>query len=69
MEKSSLSMHAKECHQNNFSLNNFSVAVVRKVSPQQLRRQEFKFIDKFMAARDLIDINHRTLGLGCAFEF
>ena len=50
VDKSALSMHAKECHQNNFSLNNFSVAVVRKVSPQQLRRQEFKFIDKFMAA-------------------
>ena len=50
VDKSALSMHAKECHQNNLSLNNFSVAVVRKVSPQQLRRQEFKFIDKFMAA-------------------
>ena len=44
-EKSALSMHAKDMHQNQFSLNNFSVAVVKKVSPQQLRREEFRFID------------------------
>ena len=45
-EKSALSMHARDMHQNQFSLNNFSVAVVKKVSPQQLRREEFRFIDK-----------------------
>ena len=46
-EKSALSMHAKDMHQNQFSLKNFSVAVVKKVSPQQLRREEFRFIDKY----------------------
>ena len=46
-EKSALSMHAKEVHQDEFSLSNFSVAVVKKVSPQQLRREEFRFIDKY----------------------
>ncbi len=46
-EKSALSMHARDVHQTNFSLDNFSVAVVKKVSPQRLRREEYKFIDKF----------------------
>ena len=46
-EKSALSMHAKDMHENQFSLNNFSVAVVKKVSPQNLRREEFRFIDKY----------------------
>ena len=46
-EKSALSMHAKEAHQMNFSLNTFSISVVKKVSPQQIRREEFKFIDKY----------------------
>ena len=40
-------MHARDMHQNQLSLNNFSVAVVKKVSPQQLRREEFRFIDKY----------------------
>ena len=52
-EKSALSMHAKDMHQNQFSLNNFSVALVKKISPQQLRREEFRFIDK-----------HRTIPFG-----
>ena len=52
-EKSALSMHAKDMHQDQFSLNNFSVSVVKKVSPQQLRREEFRFIDKY-----------RTISLG-----
>ena len=52
-DKSALSMHAKDMHQNSFSLNNFAISVVSKVSPQQLRREEFKFIDKY-----------RTLSLG-----
>ena len=46
-EKSALSMHAKDMHQTSFSLDNFLVAVIKKVSPQRLRREEFKFIDKF----------------------
>ena len=46
-EKSALLMHAKDMHQYQFSLNNFSVALVNKVSPKQLRREEFRFIDKY----------------------
>ena len=46
-EKSALSMHAMDVHQSQFSLQNFSIAIVKKVSPQQLRREEFRFIDKY----------------------
>ena len=46
-EKSALSMHAREVHQTQFSLDIFEIAVVDKVSPQQLRRTEFKYIDKY----------------------
>ena len=46
-EKSALSMHAREVHHTSFSLDIFSISVVKKVSPQQLRREEFKFIDKY----------------------
>ena len=49
-EKSALSMHANDCHRNNFSLETFKISVVKKVSPQQLRREEFKYIDKFKTA-------------------
>ena len=35
-EKSALSMHAKEMHQSQFSLENFTISLVKKVSPQQL---------------------------------
>ena len=46
-DKSALSMHAREVHQTQFSLDIFTVAVVKKVSPQRLRREEYKFIDKY----------------------
>ena len=46
-DKSALSMHAMDVHHTNFSLDIFSIAVVKKVSPQRLRREEFKHIDKF----------------------
>ena len=46
-EKSALSMHAREVHQTQFSLDIFSISVISKVSPQCLRREEFKFIDKY----------------------
>ena len=42
-------MHAKETQQTQFSLDNFTIAVVKKVSPQRLRREEYRFIDKFQA--------------------
>ena len=46
-EKSALSMHARDMHQTSFSLDIFSISIVKKVSPQQLRREEFRFIDKY----------------------
>ena len=46
-DKSALSMHAKEVHQTNFSLDIFRISVVSKVSPQQLGREEFRFIEKY----------------------
>ena len=46
-EKSALSMHAYEVHRDNFELDSFNIAVVKKVSPQQIRREEFRFIDKY----------------------
>ena len=49
-EKSALSMHARDSHQNNFSLDTFKISVVKKVSPQRIRREEFKFIDKYRTA-------------------
>ena len=46
-DKSALSMHAKDAHGADFSLENFTVSIVRKVSPQRIRREEFRFIDKY----------------------
>ena len=44
--KSALSMHAMDMHPNQFSLENFIVSLVKRLSPQQIRR-EFRFIEKF----------------------
>ena len=46
-DKSALSMHARDVHQMNFSLDSFSISIVAKVSPQHLRRTEFKYIDRY----------------------
>ena len=46
-EDSALSMHAKEFHNGNFSLKNFEISVVKNVSPQNIRREEFKYIEKY----------------------
>ena len=43
-------MHVRDSHQNNFSLSIFNVSVVRKVFPQRIRGEEFKFIDKYRTA-------------------
>ena len=45
--KSALSMHAYDCHDGELSLNDFNVAVVSKVAPRRLKREEYIFIDKF----------------------
>ena len=46
-EKSALAMHAKDVHNSNFSLKNFTISIVKKTSPQQIRREEFRFIEKY----------------------
>ena len=40
-------MHAKDVHNSNFSLKNFTISIVKKISPQQIRREEFRFIEKY----------------------
>ena len=46
-ENSALSMHARSVHENQFDLKNFRITLLRKISPQRIRREEFKFIDKY----------------------
>ena len=53
-ENSALSMHARTVHPNSFSLSDFQITLLKKVSPQRIRREEFKHIDKFKT---------RTLGI------
>ena len=46
-EESALSMHSKTVHAERFSLANFKISLIKKVSPQRIRREEFKYIDKY----------------------
>ena len=46
-ESSALSMHARSIHGENFNLNNFRISLIKQCSPQRIRREEFKYIDKF----------------------
>ena len=46
-QKSALSMHAKDVHNENFNLSNFELTVVKQISPQVIRREEFRYIDKY----------------------
>ena len=46
-ESSALSMHARSVHESQFDLKNFRITLLRKISPQRIRREEFKFIDKY----------------------
>ena len=46
-EDSALSMHSRTCHENRFELQNFKITLIKKCSPQRIRREEFKYIDKF----------------------
>ena len=46
-EESALSMHSRTVHAEQFSLKNFLISLVKKVSPQRIRREEFKHIDKY----------------------
>ena len=47
IENSALSMHAREAHGANFNLENFQISIVKKMSPQNIRREEFRFIEKY----------------------
>ena len=46
-KKSALSWHAYDAHGGNLTLDDFSVAVLKKVTPRRLKREEHMFIDKF----------------------
>ena len=46
-EQSALSMHAKSVHPNHFDLSNFRTILLCKISLQRIRREEFKYIDKY----------------------
>lgn len=46
-EDSALSMHSRTVHGENFELNNFRITLVKKCAPQSIRREEFKYIDKY----------------------
>ena len=45
--KSALSMHATDKHPDSIRLDNFEIAIVKQVSPRNLKREEFRFIDKY----------------------
>ena len=46
-ESSALSKHSRTVHQEQFNLTDFRITLVKKCSPQRIRREEFKFIDKY----------------------
>ena len=46
-EESALSMHSHSIHEQNFDLKDFKITLVKKCSPQRIRREEFKHIDKY----------------------
>ena len=46
-KKSALSMHAYDTHDGELTLEDFSIAVMKKVPPRRLNREEYMLIDKF----------------------
>ena len=46
-EDSALSMHSRTIHEEQFNLSDFKISLIKKYSPQRIRREEFKFIDKY----------------------
>ena len=46
-EDSALSMHSHTIHPEQMDLRNFKITLVKKCSPQRIRREEFKVIDKY----------------------
>ena len=45
--KSALSMHAYDVHNGDLTLEDFKLAVMKKVTPRRLNREEHMLIDKF----------------------
>ena len=46
IQKSALSMHAMDKHPGDITLENFEIAIVKQTSPRNLKREEFRMIDK-----------------------
>ena len=46
-EDSALSLHASNVHGDNINLNNFRISLIKQCSPQRIRREEFKYIDRY----------------------
>ena len=46
-KKLALSMHAYDMHDGELSIEDFNIAVIKKVNPRRLNREEHNFIDKF----------------------
>jgi len=46
-EESALSMHSQTAHRESFNLTDFNITLVKQCSPQVIRREEFKYIDKY----------------------
>ena len=46
-EDSALAMHSHNVHRESMALSNFRITLVKKCSPQLIRREEFKMIDKY----------------------
>ena len=67
-EKSALSMHTKDVHELNASLNNFQISVIEKVSPQQIRREEFRYIEKYRTKQSGLN-RYKATSFGFFVEF
>ena len=46
-QKSALSMHANDKHPDNMSLENFKITIVKETSPRNIKREEFRVVDKY----------------------
>jgi len=46
-EKSALSQHCYDCHNDAMTLSNFKIGIVKKCKPVDLDREESRFISKF----------------------
>ena len=40
-------MHARDKHPDNINLGNFEIAIIKQVSPRNIKREEFRVIDKY----------------------